>query len=70
MLAPEVGIADREKKDRFRDKAILAALWKQCRAADEAVTNETNGPGDSVFETDIRAKLLDIFQKRHNFSPH
>ena len=62
-------MSEQEKKDRFRDKAILTALWKQCRAADEAVTNETNDPSDSVFEIDVRAKLLDTFQKRHNFIP-
>ena len=70
-MAPEVGISDHDKKDRFRDKEILTALWKQCRIECEAGPGnaEMNNTGDSTFEVDIRAKLLDISQKRHNFIP-
>ena len=32
VLAPEVGIAEADKKVQFMDRAILTFLWKKCRA--------------------------------------
>ena len=37
VLAPEVGISNADKKQQFRDRAILIYMWKQCRANPGAI---------------------------------
>ena len=71
VLAPEVGIANAEKKQQFRDRAILTFLWKQCRGEESASSSDAvtlSGDLGSTY-TDKRAKLIQIFQDRHGFIP-